>query len=161
RREAIPNRSQALERARLKALELDARRCGLTVHRDQFSEPVKSAVPFLVSGLDPPAIAPRSPGIAAASIMQGIDSYLRAIINTEVGSQLANLGFGSEGGSIPRSMAAELVMRPAPERDKRQEPTPNQETHTSTGKTLLSAAIESYLKDVEPPQREQKTYDEY
>src|SRR2546430_12148457 len=29
------------------------------------------------------------------------------------------------------------------------------------GKVLLAQAIESYLKDVEPPQREQKTYDEY
>ena len=28
-------------------------------------------------------------------------------------------------------------------------------------KTLISKAIEEYLKDVAPPQREQKTYDEY
>ena len=32
---------------------------------------------------------------------------------------------------------------------------------TEKGRTSIAKAIESYLKDVEPSQREQKTYDEY
>jgi hypothetical protein len=108
-----------LDHARLKTLELEAKKAGIAINR----RPASSIVPAV--RLSNPMELDKISS-AAGVILRGIESYLEELIQ-----ESANPGSDSIS---------------------------NQATD---GKTLIAEAIESYLKDVEPPQREQKTYDEY
>jgi integrase/recombinase XerD len=82
-------------------------------------------------------------------------SYLQEIIGAAVRSQLASFGLTPQL-TIPSSQpVAVSAPSPDPAEQERSQPA------SSKPGTLLAEAIASYLKDVEPPQREPKTYDEY
>lgn len=96
---------------------------------------------------------------AARVILRGVESYLQETINASVRYQLAVLGIA------PSGIAKESSLLPSNVTDQPgKEVEPNDSGAVPSSQmslTLISEAIESYLKDVKPPQREQKTYDEY
>jgi integrase/recombinase XerD len=109
--------------------------------------------------------APMSNGPLAAAhlIWKGIETYLQELIGAAVRSQLATLGMmPREAPAVPQSgstiepQGSTQQPEPEPEFSLASLPPP-----APNGKVLIAEAIESYLKDVEPPQREPKTYDEY
>jgi hypothetical protein len=90
---------------------------------------------------------------AAHLIWRGIESYLQEMIGAAVRSQLASFGLAPPP-TIPSSQPM-AVSAPAPAQQERSQPA------SSKPGTLIAEAIASYLHEVEPPQREPKTYDEY
>lgn len=159
RRQAVANRNEVLEQARLKALAMEAARAGM---QSNFSPPpVEPAqphpVPFPIT-MEAPKI-----GNAAELILRGVDAYLQGVINAAVHSRLAALG-------LPTGTTAELPTSsnlPEPHYQlpkvpftSATQPAQNPDT-PKNGEKLIRDAIESYLKNVEPPQREPKTYEEY
>jgi hypothetical protein len=147
--------------ARLKALELDARKAGIHTDEKPTLSPRPAATMIASSDSGPAAIEMSQMSKAAGVIFRGVESYLHEIINAAVLSQLAALGITRtviEKGSA--SLLSDVIDHPSNDVQPQQidpAPVPSSET----GRALISEAIESYLKDVEPPQREQKTYDEY
>ena len=165
RRQSISNRTLVLEHARLKALELEAKKAGITVEADAI---VGSVVPSslassvaISSGAELPPIQIDGIPHAAGLIFRSFESYLQELINASVRSQLQSLGITVNAterrpasllpiadvvttGTVPPE-AAGAGARPI----------------AWSGKIVIAEAIEAYLKDIKPPQREQKTYDEY
>ncbi|MGE5112803.1 MAG: tyrosine-type recombinase/integrase [Acidobacteriaceae bacterium] len=161
RREAIPNRAQVLDRARWKALELEARKCGIAAPGSEGAEPVQPNLTPLTTAVQP-AVSLNPSGPAAPYLLEAVERYLRKAIHSAVRSQLEALGFKLTGADRQASAAAAIRLPQHLETTQNPESAPAPaEAQRSNGKTLLSAAIKSYLKDVEPPQREPKTYDEY
>jgi integrase/recombinase XerD len=162
RRESVPNRNHVIERARLKALELDARTAG--IHVDGIPAPPKSSTIAMIgrSSSDLPSIEVNQISKAAGVIFRGFESYLQEIINASVRSHLEALGIApKEIASESASLHGDASAHPSTE-GARPDPTASGYLPPpETGQMLISKAIEAYLKDVEPPQREQKTYDEY
>jgi hypothetical protein len=100
---------------------------------------------------------------AVRVILQGIESYLQELVGASVKALLEALGVDTceiplesdlslDSGSDQVQGAGEKSL-PEPDDSKTKRPV--------QGKIRIAQAIESYLKDVDPPQREQKTYDEY
>lgn len=158
-RQSVPNRNHVLERARLKALELDARRAGIRTDDKPSPSPRPEAtmITSFVSGA--PSVEMSQISNAARVILRGIESYLQEIINASVRSQLAVLGIAPNGiAKESPLLLSDVTDQPS----KDVEPNDSGVVPSSqTTQRLISEAIDSYLKDVEPPQREQKTYDEY
>jgi integrase len=163
RRQAIPNRLDVMERARLKALELEATKEGIqtVLSSDQVCTtrpaPITSQ-PLLAAAVDPKKVTG-----AARIILQGIESYLQGLIGAAVQSQLAALG--ANGATAAMSWAqvtappAELPQQSlSPNAESFDARTPNQATKS---RNPIATAIQSFLKDIEPPQREPKTYSKY
>ena len=150
----------------MKALELDARKAGIEVG---------AALSDETAGVSVLTTKPRRIGEtinnsnqlagAANFILRGLESYLQAFVSVAVRNELMALGLTAGKEPIESPMGPNLEAGRSLEEVGRQEPpaasgdrSANQE---APGKTLIAQAIESYLKDVEPPQRERKTYDEY
>jgi integrase/recombinase XerD len=91
-------------------------------------------------------------------IWRGIESYLQELIANAVRSQLANSGQMTQVPvpSNETTKASAIAQNEPPPKETKPVASPP----PSSG-SLISDAIDSYLKDVEPPQREPKTYDEY
>lgn len=163
RRQPVRNRALVFEQARLKALELEAQRKPCEI------APAPSRLPALRQA--PPAPVPRAQTAslptrsmsATHPILQGIESYLEEIIGAAVRSHLVTLGMLPQDASPPIPPSKISPPPPDPGDAERREPgaTPASSHASSTRQILIADAIESYLKDVEPPQREPKTYDEY
>jgi hypothetical protein len=166
RRQPVRSRALVLEQARLKALELEAQRNGHASGSPTLHAPItvrpEPAPPAPAQQL---LSVPMSSGPLAAAhlIWKGIETYLQELIGAAVRSQLATLGMmpreapaAPESGSTIEPQGSTKQPDPEPEFSlaSLQPPAPN-------GKVLIAEAIESYLKDVEPPQREPKTYEEY
>ena len=166
RRQPVRNRALVFEQARLKALELEAQRN----RGETASTPANLRIPVDRA----PETAPQNPASAAFSsnllpaahlVWKGIEAYVQEMIGAAVRSQLASLG------TIPRDAPATGEPRTTGEAAPASNSNSNAQAQNElpfsspppspNGKVLLAQAIESYLKDVEPPQREQKTYDEY
>jgi integrase/recombinase XerD len=159
-RQSVPNRNHVLERARLKALELDARKAGVqTDERPTSSRPATAMIAS--SNSRPPSIELGQISNAAGVILRGVESYLKEIINSSVRSQLTALGITPTGIDKESALLLSEVADHPSKGIQPQTTDPGPVPSNKTDGTLISEAIESYLKDVEPPQREQKTYDEY
>lgn len=164
RRQAIPNRNEVLEYARLKGLELDARKAGIEVGASQpVALPIAPTTNVSLTIPRPASIEATKMSRAVRVILQGIESYLQELVGASVKAQLEALGVDTceipleshlslDSGSDQVQGAGEKSL-PEPYDSKTKRPV--------QGKIRIAQAIESYLKDVEPPQREQKTYDEY
>jgi integrase len=161
RRQSVANRHHVLERARLKTLELNAMKVGIQTTENP-DPPLQSANAMSASSnSDYPSIEMCQISRAASVIFRGVESYLQEIINASVHSHLTALGI-TPGVSGKESALLLSVVSDHPSKDVRPQPLDSGvEPSTETNRTHISEAIESYLKDVEPPQREQKTYDEY
>lgn len=164
RRQSISNRNQVLERARLKALELDAKKAGIAVEANATADtvppnPPPTAITNSVFECHPIQID--SITNAAGLIFRSVESYLHEFIKASVRSQLQSLGItvnATESNPasllpIPHTVTADAVPTEGAVTGERQ-------IHSSS-KTIIAEAIEAHLKDIKPPQREQKTYDEY
>jgi len=164
-RQSVGNRYHVLERARLKALELDARKAGIQ-QEEKATPPL--CPPAVVGSSDSgsPTIETSQINNAAGVLLRGVESYLKEIIKASVHSQLSALGItlnmiGKEPGLLPSDLADH---RSEDYRSEDVRPQPSNSgivPSSERSRTQIAAAIESYLKDVEPPQREQKTYEEY
>lgn len=167
RRQPVHNRALIFEQARLKGLELE--RLTQPAGPDSPSQ-LPSTAALDCSSLPRPVVAHQFPATAAVPdigmpalqfLWRGVESYLQEMIAAAVRSQLTGLGIGF----MPRpameraSPAAPSIAVPLRSEPPQTQPTTAPES--SEGKTLISDAIDSYLRDVEPPQREPKTYDEY
>jgi integrase/recombinase XerD len=163
RRQSISNRNLVLEHARLKALELDAKKAGIAVEPNGIARIVPPAPPSTATADAPVERAPiqiDSTISATSLIFRGVESYLQELIRASVRSQLQSLGITvnateANAASFPilGLQTASAVQSAAAIRGK-------QEIHAG-GKTPVADAIEGHLRDIKPPQREQKTYDEY
>jgi len=172
RRQPVRNRAIVFEQARLKALELESQSKSpehASSHREQhlpwrLPAPLppspetlrsgSSTKPLVAHQFPATAAVPQSDLPAAHLIWRGLESYLQELIEAAVRSQLASLGLMPQVPT-PHELPS-ITSTPVPASvDKL--PTPA----TPRQGTLIGSAIDTYLKDVEPPQREQKTYDEY
>ena len=86
RREAAPHRSQVLERARLKALEIDARKAGLAFDLSQSSPAANSIVPLLPDQILQPHAGNRDR--RAAGLLKYAEAYFREVISCAIRSEL-------------------------------------------------------------------------
>lgn len=164
RRQSISNRNLVLEYARLKAVELDAKSAGIAVEANATANPVRPIpLPAAMSNSIPesPCIEIDSITSAAGLIFRSVESYLQELIKASVRSQLQSLGITvnatetNPASSLPIAsvLTAGAVPGDGTGRTERQ-------TQSNRG-IAIAEAIEAYLKDIKPPQREQKTYDEY
>ena len=169
-REAIPNHAEVLERARLKSLELEARKTGITL--DSFrvlahSQPSVPAVRAENDGgncLDIP-----SDSDAGHLLLTGIEAYIREKVDLLLRARLATVITLEDKSALPTLQEPKLLAAPPrqnyPHRSRREEASePAQLNHSvvsSENGVCIKDAIKAYLKDVEPPQREPKTYEEY
>lgn len=90
RRKAVPNRHEVLEHARLKALELEAKKAGIAIDR----RPPPALVPAVrtSSGVTANPIELNKSSSAAGVMLRGVESYLQELTSATVRSQLAMLG---------------------------------------------------------------------
>lgn len=160
-RQSVSSRYQALERARLKSLELDARKAGIQL--EPKLSPQISPPPVARSNADIPAVQSNQVSQTAEVILKGLGCYLQEIISASVHAHLTALGLAPNkpGAESLRSLGSEI--EPSAERNQPGNPSlaSGASQPSSEGRTLIDSAIKTYLKDIEPPQREQKTYDEY
>src|SRR5579884_2885795 len=162
RREAVHSRALVFEQARLKALELEG-------HANRSEEPPPQASQDSDASAAQPTSTPLvsyRPSLlgtapllvetsAASLIWKGIESYFQQIIGAAVRSELQGLGLVPQP---PSTQIKPAILNQAAICPNQQE---TRKSTSANGGVLIADAIDSYLKDVEPPQREQKTYDEY
>src|SRR5271156_4996883 len=170
RREAIPNPAEVLERARLKSLELEARRASAALDTFRASEPPRSSVPVNRVETGAVIIAAQPPNTNAERLLlTGIDAFIRERVDAAVRARLAAMGLPTGEATLaatpePKLLAASVEQENPSQNRSEETPRPAQADGpaASTGNEITVAeAIETYLKDVEPPQREFKTYEEY
>jgi integrase/recombinase XerD len=169
-REAIPNHAEVLERARLKSLELEARRAGVALGVIRTSE-VPRSYPQARSPERGEIVFPTSPLGTGAEylLLKGIEAYVRERVDAAVHAQLSSVGFYEGGPALASSPEPKLLAAQAGQENQEQNrseetPSPSQpdNSYPSTANAVtIAEAIDTYLKDVEPPQREFKTYEEY
>jgi hypothetical protein len=168
-REAVPNHAEVLERARLKSLELEARRAGAALDTLRDSEPPRSSIPAnrMENGTVVIAALPPSTN-AERLLLNGIDAYIRERVDAAVRARLAAMGLSTgEARTVtpePKLLAASVNQENPSQNRSESIPGPAQSDGPATStenEVTVAEAIEMYLKDVEPPQREFKTYEEY
>jgi|SRR5581483_1482139 len=162
RREAVRSRALVVEQARLKALELESQATPAEAPTAQSLADCEASAPQLISTPQRtygfPLLGTVSPPIeipAVNLVWKGIESFVQQIIGAAVRSELQNLGL------VPSLAIAATEPAPASEATIRASEPPTPTPATPNSGILIAEAIESYLKDVKPPQREKKTYDEY
>lgn len=169
RRQAVPNPAEVLERARLKSLELESRRLGIPatgkpeppIARDasidfRKSHPIEAPIFTLCGG-------------AEQLLLNGIAAYVRETVEMALRVYWSSPG-RREGTSVEicESDSEEVKLLATPVQSKRAQsnelaPDIRLERPASSGddETTVAEAIEAYLKNIEPPQREPKTYEKY
>lgn len=162
-REAIRDRAEVLERAYSRALKVDpadrdATRMAIPAPNGSIV-PLPAAKPVMIEQM-PVHPAPRAAGVQ--SICQAIESYVQQTVVAALASQLhAAAGIVLEQHEqsqrqLDGHSRQNLQLAAAPRGSESAGP-----QEADTGKVLLTEAVESYLRDLEPPQREQKTYKKY
>lgn len=157
-RVSVPNRAEVIDRARFKSLELE----GVAA--------AAPATPAVVPGrlAQERALLPVTPftapqpnlTAAAAAIFSGIQMYLQEIHNVFQNAQSSS--FSSPGQPVVAELAELLEPTRLAAHSTVSSNSHKASQSTNTGAQLLLAdAIDKFLKNVEPPNREPKTYDEY
>jgi integrase len=168
-RAAIPNAAEVLERARLKSLELEARQTGVAnalrseAHAESLT-PFPTLERYAKVTLESP-----SSSNAERLLLSGIEAYIQERVDAVLRSRLTSAGAGDAewlGAPSPQPESISLSAEPLnPLHDRMLELSdPAQSAgHTESGEAggTIAESIAAYLKDVEPPQREPKTYEEY
>ncbi|HKR30245.1 MAG TPA: hypothetical protein VJT08_07195, partial [Terriglobales bacterium] len=95
-REAIPESNDVRERARLKALEIEARRAGIAIPDPEARPELK---PTEQARTQSPGMQPAPPG----SVVDALGSFLRPALEQAVTSELQRLGLNS-GSAGPRTL---------------------------------------------------------
>ncbi len=166
-RAAIPNTAEVLERARLKSLELEARQTGVAL--DAFRAHGRAAPATQIRRPEPRAgVTIELPAEASAEhlLLSGIDAYIRERVDALLRSRIGD-GADRELAVVPPEAAPlassfEQPSPPHPRNPKLPRPAASAECADSARAVgSIAESIAAYLKDVEPPQREPKTYEEY
>jgi hypothetical protein len=169
-REAIPNPAAVLERARLKSLELEAGRAGASLEMVRVSEPHRSLPRpnsaesgVVMVGTPPPDTN------AEHLLLAGIEAYVKERVDAVLSARLSTVSVSE--GKLALASLVQPKMLTAPtskenhEQNRSEQPpmwtSPDGSNPSPGNKVTIAAAIESYLKDVEPPQREPKTFEKY
>ncbi|MGH9604832.1 MAG: tyrosine-type recombinase/integrase [Terracidiphilus sp.] len=170
RREAIPNPAEVLERARLKSLELEARKAGVSLDLVRDAEPRRSSLPSDGAEIAAVIVATLRPNASAERLLlNGIEAYIKERVDAVLRARLSAVdATGSESGLAflpePRMLAAPVVKENQDQsriEEARGQAQPNGSNLSPENEVTVADAIDAYLKDVEPPQREFKTYEEY
>lgn len=167
RREAIPNPAEVLERARLKSLELEARKAGTALGIVRAPAPSKSLL--LADSRNGGEVAAQpSNSNAERLLLVGIEAYIKERVDAALHSRLsmmsATVDVESRFDSVPQTKLLPALDSDEIQQQNRSEEARNQPQSGGTGPEnaiTIADAIDSYLKDVEPPQREFKTFEEY
>jgi integrase/recombinase XerD len=169
-REAIPNSAEVLERARLKSLELEARKAGAELDLVRAEEPNRASLLSNCAENGAAVMATPRNTTAERLLLSGIEAYIKERVDAVLRSRLSTVSVPNVGDCALPSLP-ELKMLTAPVAEENQEQdhseaarspaTPNGSNPRSKSEMTVAEAIDSYLKDVEPPQREFKTYEEY
>jgi hypothetical protein len=156
RRKAIRNRAEVLEQARLKTLELTARRSGASLAAVQSlaaSGPRVAALPATLATPIVPSSGTSSPAVQL--LLGGIEACLREMVEAAVRSRLASLGVNEDVGMLKPSSLPNLLTASASEEVLAQKGSAVVEgsitAPPASSEITIAAAIESYLKEVEPP----------
>jgi len=165
-RESVRNRGEVVKRARLRALQLDpeeekdSRRKTATSTADQPQVVDTPMLPLPVTADF--STTPAHPTAVAHLVFQAIESYIQHVARTAVAAptKLPTIGEDSNHQQLPAEpvridghSSQTARMQPPPQREAKNE--------LATRKTTVAHAVESYLRDIEPPQREEKTYKSY
>jgi hypothetical protein len=116
-----------------------------------------------VSAAQPTSFSTAAPnGSAAQLLFAGIEACLKEIVSATVSSHLGSLGLDPNQISAvipppPSSPISTTDERPSFRHFSPKDSSPL----PSKCEITIADAVESYLKDVEPPQPEPKTYEEY
>jgi len=169
-RAAIANPAEVIERARLKSLELEARQTGVNLEAFRPERHTESLTPVpRARGYGGVTVEPPSNSDARRLLLTGIEAYIQERVEAALRSRLATAGTiegESETGPSPQT---ELLLPPAegyaPSHYRRPELSRPPESigtaDSPADAATIAQSIDAYLKDVEPPQREPKTYEEY
>jgi integrase/recombinase XerD len=169
-RGAIPNSAEVLERARLKSLELEARQTGIALDALRYEAPTESVTPVsrpvrcTKVTLEPPSSLN-----AERLLLSGIEAYIQQRVDAVLRSRLAPAGAAQVESDPAPSPLPEALLSPAepqnpPHHRKLELSRPAQSegpAEPADAAGTIAESIDAYLKDVEPPQREPKTYEEY
>ena len=169
-RAAIPNSVEVIERARLKSLELEARQTGVNLdafrpeRRTESLTPVPRARSYGGISVEPPLNSD-----ASRLLLTGIEACIQERVEAALHSRLATTGVIDAEPETPPRAQTELLPPPregyAPSHRRRLElshpPESNGTSDPPEDAGTIAQSIDAYLKDVEPPQREPKTYEEY
>lgn len=168
-REAIPNSAEVLERARLKSLELEARKAGAALDIVRTQEPLRSSLPSdpVRNGAVVIAATPLNSN-AERLLLTGIEAYIKERVDAILRGRFSTLGAIAGGESTLASLPEQKLLAVSLAQEN-QEQNRGEEIQSRTqpndsspeGELTVVEAIDAYLKDVEPPQREFKTYEEY
>ena len=169
-RVAIPNAAEVLERARLKSLELETRQTGIALEAlrpEVQNESRKALTPTeRHAGV---TIESPSTSNAARLLFTGIEAYIQERVEAVLRSRLAIADAVELEPETAPSQKPELLPSPSegnvpPYRRKLELTRPAESSGTTDSEEVagtIAQSIDAYLKDVEPPQREPKTYEEY
>jgi integrase/recombinase XerD len=169
RREAIPNSAEVLERARLKSLELEARKAGaaLDVVRAP-ARPNSSPLTDCMNGGAAIVLTPPTNSDAERLLLLGIEACIKERLDAALYARLSKMGVTQvdESGydSVPEAKLLAASAEAENQRRNYKEVARSHvqpETANPESGLTIAEAIDSYLKDVEPPQREFKTFEEY
>jgi integrase len=162
-RESVHNRSEVLKRARMKAFQLDPegeddpqRRLAPPVSR---SHVLAAPATHLAPAGDLPANS-AEPSAIAQLIFQAVESYIQQVARTALAMKTNLPTVDASGQQVPQGQAhasepCPQIITVAPDSAK------GTNAESQSKKILIAGAIESYLRDIEPPQREVKTYKSY
>jgi integrase len=169
-REAVPNPAAVLERARLKSLELEAGRAGASLDMAWASDSCRSSRPPNGEGSGVVMVAaPPSDTNSEHLLLAGIEAYVKERVDAALRARFSTVGVTEREPALKSPPHLKLLATPASQEDheqNRSEQAPSRRlpngSDTSPGNEMtIAAAIEAYLKDLEPPQREAKTYQKY
>lgn len=170
RRQAVSNPAEVLERARLKSLELESRRAGVQFSVPELERHAASKVPLSLR--DPGPLRKLSSEIhrgAEQLLLNGIAAFIRESVQTALQAYLSSPG-GWQRTPVelcdPESAQVTLLEMPGNSEQMRRKEVmaslqPEEPVSSSHDETTVAEAIEAYLKNIEPPQREPKTYEKY
>jgi integrase len=171
RREAIPNPAEVLERARLKSLELEARKAGVSIDMVRDAEPRRSSLSSDRAANAAIIVAtPRPNADAERLLLNGIEAYIKERVDAVLRARFSAVGAaGSHEPELaslpePRLLAAPVAQKNQEQsriEEARSQTQSNDSSPSPENEVTVAGAIDAYLKDVEPPQREFKTYEEY
>lgn len=158
-REAVPDKNNVLRLAQVKALELDSPD-GHTTQRGGAGNLVVMPQPALADKyISVPVEAPVG---ASESLFRALACYVRQVVREMTGSNHTLFtGAGpceASGTPLALPAPANLDTQSTAASNVKSNPAPSL---AADGRKRIDAAVDAYLKDIEPPQREPKTYNKY
>jgi integrase/recombinase XerD len=163
-RVSVRDRADVVRRARLKALETDTAESGIAIPPTTPAETrILSMPPARLSPAGEFAANSAQVASGAHFILQAFETYIQWAVRAAVASQLSAtaLELPPKDGQFapePQAVNSNTVL---PIEICRANPDNDLAGSAKSEKTPIVQAVESYLKDIAPPQREPKTYKKY